>query len=212
MHFRATPKSGFCHLIVSMYLKVRSAIYLSILLAAVSLLSLPAFAQSNELGVTVGGYFPINSPVSADTAFAIGGSFAHRVASVPLVSLYFEVPAFGTFNSTANIVGSTLTRPKYSALFVTPGLKLKLAPSFPVSPYFVAGGGLAHFSKSNVATSDTTNTGVFDVGGGLDFKIAPYVGLRTEVRDFYSGSPNVTTNFTSREHQLIASAGLVLRF
>jgi opacity protein-like surface antigen len=131
---------------------------------------------------------------------------------VPLVSLYVEVPVFGTFDSTASIAGSTLTNPKYSALFVSPGLKVKLAPSFPVSPYFVAGGGLARFSKSNVTTSDTTNTGVFDVGGGLDFKFFPYLSFRTEVRDFYSGSPNVTNNFTNREHQIIASGGIVLRF
>jgi hypothetical protein len=181
-------------------------------IAAYILLTLPALAQSNDLAVTVGGYFPINSQVGANSAFAIGGNFAHRIASVPLASLYIELPVFGTFNSTTNIINSTLTRPRYSTLFVSPGLKLKLAPSFPISPYFVAGGGLAHFSKSNVTTSDSTNTGVFDVGGGLDFKIAPYIGVRTEVRDFYSGSPNITTNFTDRQHQLIASAGLVLRF
>jgi hypothetical protein len=181
-------------------------------LVVVCLMTAPVFAQSNDLAVTVGGYFPINSQIGADSAFAIGGNFAHRIASVPLVSLYVELPVFGTFSSTTNIINSTLTHPKYSALFVSPGLKLKLAPSFPISPYFVAGGGLAHFSKSNVATSDSTNTGVFDVGAGLDFKIAPYIGIRTEVRDFYSGSPNITTNFTDRQHQLIASAGLVIRF
>ncbi len=173
---------------------------------------IPSFAQKNELAVTVGGYFPIKTNFEADPAFTIGGNFAHRVASVPFVSLYVEVPVFGTFDSTTNIVNSTLTKPKYSSLFVTPGLKLKLTPSFPVSPYFAIGGGLAHFSKSNVTTSDSTNTGTFDVAGGLDFKIAPYISARAEIRDYYSGSPNLTVNFTDRQHQLIASGGLVLRF
>jgi hypothetical protein len=177
-----------------------------------SVFAIPAFAQKTELAVTAGGYFPVNSPYNADNAFVIGGSFAQRIAHVPLISLYAEFPVFATFDSTANIAGSTLTNPKYSALFVAPGLKLKLAPVFPISPYFVLGGGLAHFSKSNVTTNSTTNTGVFDVGGGLDFKLAPYIGARTEIRDFYSGSPDLTTNFSQRQHQIVASAGLVLRF
>jgi hypothetical protein len=177
--------------------------------------SVPVIAQSNELGVTVGGYFPINSPTNSSNAFAIGGSFDHRLASVPLASLYVEVPVFATFDSTSDLV--FIANPgtffnKYSALFVSPGLKLKLAPSFPISPYLVVGGGLAHFSKSNGTLSSSTNTGVFDVGGGLYFKIAPYLSTRVEVRDFYSGNPDLRAGFTDRQHQVIASGGLVLRF
>jgi hypothetical protein len=176
------------------------------------LLPVTASAQSNELAVTVGGYFPINSPVDASNAFAIGGSFAHRVASVPFISAYLELPVYATFTSTADAISTVQGTPSYSALFVTPGLKVKLAPVFPVSPYFVIGGGVARFSKSHVTTDDTTYSGTFDVGGGLDFKIAPFFSARGEVRDFYSGSPNVTTNFSQREHQLITSVGLVFRF
>ncbi len=190
----------------------RIARYLFLVVVALCLIAVPASAQKNELAVTAGGYFPLSSSIDASSSFTIGGNFAHRVASVPLVSLYVEVPVYGTFDSTARIANSTLLSPKYSALFFTPGLKLKLAPSFPVSPYFVAGGGLAHFSKSNTTTSDSTNTGVFDVGGGLDFKFFPYLSFRMEARDYYSGSPNLTVNFTERQHQVIAAAGLVLRF
>jgi opacity protein-like surface antigen len=186
--------------------KLVSLFFLSVLFA------ISAFAQNTELGVTVGGYFPVNSSASSGNAFAVGGSFAHRMIGVPLASLYFELPVYGTFNSTSDIVTTTQGHAKYSALFITPGLKLKLAPEFPVSPYFVVGGGLARFSKSNVNTDDTTNTGTFDVGGGLDFKLAPFVSARTEVRDYYSGNPKILNNFTEREHQLITSVGLVLRF
>jgi opacity protein-like surface antigen len=181
-------------------------------LLGLSLFPISVAAQSNELAVTFGGYFPINSPVDASNAFAIGGSFAHRVAGLPLVSAYLEIPVFATFDSTANAVSTINGSPKYSTLFVTPGLKLKLAPEFPVSPYLVVGGGVVHFSKSNVTTDQSSYSGTFDVGGGLDFKIAPFFSARGEVRDYYSGSPNVTTNFTHREHQLITSVGLVFRF
>ena len=48
-------------------------------------------------------------------------------------------------------------------------------------------------------------------------KIAPFLGLRAEVRDFYSGSPELTLNqvtgtFNERQHNIIGTAGLVLRF
>ena len=185
---------------------------LSIVLVAIFLITIPANAQKNELAVTAGGYFPLSSAINSSTAFTIGGNYARRIASVPLVSLYVELPVYGTFNSTADISNSTLLRPKYSALFFTPGLKLKLAPSFFISPYLAAGGGLAHFSKSNTTTGDSTNTGVFDVGGGLDIKFFPYLSFRMEARDYYSGSPNLTVNFTQRQHQVIAAAGLVFRF
>jgi len=175
-------------------------------------LSVGAWAQSNELAVTVGGYFPINSPVGASNAFAVGGSFAHRVFGVPLASAYLEIPVFATFNSTASISQTINGRPKYSTLFVTPGLRLKLAPEFPISAYFVVGGGVVHFSKSNTLTDDSSYSGTFDVGGGLDWKIAPFFSARGEVRDFYSGSPNIVSGFGQREHQLLTSVGLAFRF
>jgi opacity protein-like surface antigen len=177
--------------------------------------TLPLLAQSNELGVTAGGYFPINSQVAADNAFTVGGSFAHRLVGVPLASIYLELPVYATFNSTAHLASvtspSTFGASKYSALFVTPGLKLKLAPEFPVSPYIVAGGGITHFSKTNTASADS-NTGTFDIGGGLDFKIAPFLSARGEIRDYYTGNPKIFTNVGNREHQLLATVGLVLRF
>ena len=131
---------------------------------------------------------------------------------MPLVSLYVELPVYGTFNSTADISNSTFLKPKYHALFFTPGLKVKFAPGFFISPYVAAGGGLAHFVKSNTATDDTTTTGVFDVGGGVDIKFFPYLSFRMEARDYYSGSPNLTVNFTERQHQVIAAGGIVIRF
>lgn len=183
-----------------------------ILIISATLLTVGASAQSNELAVSVGGYFPINSQVGADNAFAVGGSFAHRVFGLPLVSAYVEVPVFATFNSTTSVTQTIDGHARYSTLFVTPGLKVKLAPEFPISPYLVAGGGVVHFSKSHVTTDDSSYSGTFDVGGGLDFKIAPFFSARGEVRDFYSGSPDIASGFNNREHQLITSVGLVFRF
>ena len=92
------------------------------LLLALLMVGFSAHAQSNELALTVGGYFPVNSQIGASDAFAIGGSFAHRIASLPLVSLYAEVPVFATFNSTSSAFQTANGRASYSTLFVTPGL------------------------------------------------------------------------------------------
>lgn len=175
-----------------------------------------AAAQKNEIAVGIGGNFPVNSP-GASNAVAITGSVAHRLFGVPMVSLYAEIPVVGTFSADVTTAG-LLAPGTYSSLYVAPGLRLKIGSSFPVSPYLVAGGGVAHFGKSaSVALasgSDTsTNTGVLDIGGGADMKLAPHLALRGEVRDFYSGSPALTIPaLRDRQHNLVISGGLVIRF
>jgi len=170
-----------------------------------------ANAQSNEVAVTIGGYFPINDPFSASAAWAVGGSFAHRFAHIPLASAYVEVPVFGTFNSTSSAYQLVSGHAKYSALFITPGVKLKAFPEFFISPYVLAGVGVAHFS-TNTFGSNSNNSATLEVGGGLDWKIFPLLSARIDVRDFYSGNPDLVLNLSQRENQLVTSLGVVLRF
>lgn len=179
-----------------------------------------ASAQKIDLALTAGIYHPVNNAFSGDNAFAIEGNVGFRLASVPFLALYFEVPVAGTLDAT--VPASALTSAgTYSSIFVTPGLRLKLAPGAPISPYIATGGGLAHFNRSASQTpagsSSTVNKGVWDIGGGLDMKVAPFLGLRAEVRDFYSGSPElrlsqVTGTFNERQHNIVGTAGLVVRF
>src|SRR5215469_9458314 len=65
------------------------------------------------------------------------------------------------------------------------------------SPYFAIGSGWADYEQSTTtlegrpnAAPRTVNHGVFDYGGGVDFKFWRFVGLRAEIRDFYTGSPS----------------------
>lgn len=191
--------------------------FLALLLVPALFVWLPyAAAQNNEISIGIGGNFPVNSPGTSN-AVAIAGSVAHRLFGVPMLSLYAEVPVVGTFSADANTAG-LLAPGSYSSLYITPGVKLKIGSSFPLSPYLAVGGGLAHFSKSRsvalASGSDTsTNTGVLDMGGGVDMKIAPHVSLRAEMRDFYSGSPALTIPaLRAKQHNLVATGGLVLRF
>jgi Outer membrane protein beta-barrel domain len=180
------------------------------LLIAVVVVAQAGFAQSTELHVGVGAYFPINNPSASTSAFVVQGTFAHRVFSVPMAGLYFEVPVAKTLD-----VDLTFGRASYSALFVTPGFKLKLAPAFPVSPYFVAGVGVARFTQSAPGITETSDNAVAaDIGGGVDMKIAPFVSLRGEFRDYYGGRPVLPLSLpgAERQHNLVTTGGLVIRF
>ena len=173
---------------------------------------LPSLAQSNELAITGGGQFSSNNSFDTGASWAVGANFAHRIAGVPFFGLYFEVPVVVAPRSVIHITSSD-----YSSLFVTPGLKLKFAPSFPISPYVAAGVGVARYhTNSTSTTGDQTSTkAVFAVGGGLDFKIAPFFSARAEVRDFYSGLPDFNllgTDLSGRQHNVVPQVGLVFRF
>lgn len=175
---------------------------------------MPALAQKIELAIGAGGYFPV-SVTGVGNAAAIEGTFAYRVASVPLLSAYVEVPVVGTLNSSVRTFGLTSSA-SYSALFAAPGLKIKLAPAFPVSPWLAAGVGVAHYSGNSgfsLLGDNTANQLVVDFGGGLDVKVAPFLSLRGEVRDFYSGRPSFALAiFSQRPHNIVATAGVVVRF
>jgi opacity protein-like surface antigen len=173
---------------------------------------LPSFAQSNELAITGGGQFSSNSFFDSGTSWAVGANFAHRVAGIPFVGLYLEVPVVVGPKSVLKISSTD-----YSSLFVTPGLKVKFAPSFFISPYVAGGVGFARFrvDATNSTPEQTRTNAVFDIGAGLDMKIAPFLSLRGEVRDFYSGLPTfdlVGSGLSGRQHNVVPQAGLVFRF
>ena len=187
---------------------------LTAIFAVVILSSALAAGQSFEVAGLVGGHIPISPSVNVSTGFAVQGNLAGRIAGVPMVGVYVEVPVIATFGIDAGTSCVTDAVCKFSSLWVTPGLKLKINSALPVSPYFVAGGGVVRFktTQSDGSTNSETHP-VFDIGGGVDVKIAPYVSLRGEIRDMYAGSPRLTlAAVTERQHNLMLSAGLVFRF
>ena len=166
---------------------------------------LSIFAQKNELSVLAGGYVPINGTPDISSGPAIEGAVAHRLASVPLVSVYAELPVVVGWSLTAT---TTLTSTNYSSLFITPGIKLKVTPPvFPLSPYVMVGVGLAHYH----ATNSSSNNAVVDLGGGLDMKVFPHISLRGEVRDFHSSDFSLLGVSGIAGHNLVVAGGIVLR-
>jgi hypothetical protein len=188
----------------------RTAILLTVFLCL--FVSSTVFAQKNELAVTGGGQFPSNSQFDSGTSWALGVNFAHRMVHAPLVSLYWEIPVVVGPESVMKLPSRT----NYSSLFITPGLKVKFAPEFFLSPYLAAGVGFARYHNNATATlpEGSSTKAVFDIGGGIDIKIAPFMSFRAEVRDFYSGLPDLglASGLSGRQHNVIPQAGLVLRF
>ena len=188
-------------------MRIRFAATVVLLLACATL---AANAQSNELALEASG--SINTSA---TNPSFGGGFqvnyAHRLVGVPGVALYGEIPFVAGFNNTGIDV-ERLQRVDFDSFYLTPGVRVKFVPAFFISPYLAAGVGWGHFSGNNTNTSD--NRFVVDWGGGLDFKIAPVVGLRLEARDFYSGAPNLVPLLGSigNQNNVVVSGGLVFRF
>jgi hypothetical protein len=188
---------------------LRIALFILLLFGCATL----ATAQSNDIAVTGGGILAFTNPLDLGAAWALEGTFAHRIAAPPVVSLYLEVPVAGSFSSSIPTLSGISVARSYTSLFVTPGLRVKLAPAFPLSPYFSVGGGYAHFNHQLFnGTSSTNDSVAFDIGGGLDLKIAPFIGLRGEIRDFNSGGLDIPTLAFGRQNSLFVTAGVVLRF
>jgi hypothetical protein len=98
-------------------------------------------------------------------------------------------------------------------------VRLKFAPRARLSPYLVAGGGYALYEQSFQQIGGQlnpaprfTHRGVFDFGGGLDVRVWRFFSLRSEIRDFYSGSPSFNVPVPGGQHNVVAGGGFTLRF
>lgn len=186
-------------------------------------LCLNAFAQKNELALVAGA--KITPTVGSGTTetkfattFAFEANYAAQLAHVPAVALHLEIPAL--FTPSTDITTSDVTAIKsYSSIFVTPALRLKLVPETSFSPWISLGGGMVHFNPGSTTQGGTTiNTHGVTKGaaqGGIGADIHPPllpVAFRMEVRDFYTGIPDLNTVNVKVRHNLLVGGGLVLRF
>ena len=196
------------------------------LLVVVSFLTvfcLNGFAQKNELAVIAGAKITpqvgsTTNKTTFSTKFAFEANYAAQLAHVPAISLHLEFPFVAS--PSTDLTTADLTAVKsYSAIFFTPALRLKILPESPFSPWISAGGGLAHFSPSSTTlagttvTTDSTTKSAVQAGVGADFHppLLP-VAFRFEVRDFYTGIPNLNTVSIKVRHNIMAGGGIVLRF
>jgi hypothetical protein len=92
-------------------------------------------------------------------------------------------------------------------------------PTARFSPWGAIGGGYALYqegsllSNGQATTNRFLNRGVFQFGGGIDFRLIRFVGLRAEVRDFISGNPSLNVRLDlGTQHNVIPSEAIVCHF
>ncbi len=179
----------------------------------VLMVALGAHAQSTDIALTGGGYFAASNPLDLGAAWALEGTVAEKIVSVPLVSLSAELPVAGSFSSSIPTLSGTSIARSYTSLFITPGMRVRLAPAFPISPYVSAGLGYGRFNRQFTdGTSSSNGTFAWDIGGGLDLRVLPFINLRAEVRDFNSGGLGLESLALGRQNNLFVTAGIALRF
>ena len=199
------------------------------ILLAVLCASTCALAQKADVAFVIGGSFvsdtqktflvpstSLTSTVKTDHHVFYEAAIAVRMLNAEVASLHLELPIAGIPSQSlkfANVPNITVN--DFSTLFITPGLRLKLLPVAPISPWVSFGGGWARYAISG----NSNNKGAIQYGGGLDFKLAPVIGLRAEVRDFVTGDPNfgLTSVLTGNDsglhhHNILVGGGIVLRF
>jgi hypothetical protein len=187
-------------------------------------LSVAANGQGNDLSAVVGVKFTpstssaLAGSTSIDTSLAFELGFAAQLKSLPMASLELEVPVLITPSAGVN-TSNLLASKNYTSLYFTPGVRLKFSPKGSISPWVAVGGGLAHFSPSRTSISGSaspatsTAKGVVDAGGGVDFKMSFLpVRFRVEVREYFSGSPNLNIPQLSLHNNVFAGGGIVLTF
>jgi len=182
-----------------------------------------AFGQKHEVGLTLGGLFPGDRGTAPNTVRLGGGTamqanYGHRLIA-GRAAVYGEVHFLA---NPQRIVGSgnpASTR-DVATIYVTPGIRVKLAPARPVSAYVAVGGGWAVYEQSLLRIDGAPNQaprdihrGAFDFGGGVDTKLWRWLGLRAEIRDFYTGSPAYNLpNLGGGQHNVVAGGGFVLKW
>jgi opacity protein-like surface antigen len=178
----------------------------------------------HEVGLTLGSLQGGNrsgSGTSLDlgSGVAFQANYGFRFFANDNVGLYGEFHFLANPQRQITSTTPSLTR-DIATIYATPGIRVKFRPAGPVAPFVAVGGGWALYEQS-LTTLDgqpnpaprTINRGAFSYGGGVDFKFWRFVGLRAEIRNFYSGSPAYnTTAISGGQNNLVIGGGLVLKF
>ncbi len=206
----------------------RQRVGIAVFLATV-LLAANAAAQKNEIAGSIGRVFisdqgvqganPANPNIHFGDGLSYEVNYARTFLNTGVFSINAEIPFVITPTAELNF-GQNIVPKSFRSYFITPAARVNLFPTTAFSPWVSVGGGFGHFGESselefggaNPGKTGTT-TGVFQAGFGLDVKIISAFKLRGEVRDFYSGVPqlNAVTGKT-RQHNYFAGGGVVFSF
>ena len=191
-------------------------------------LATSAFAQKNELTGIVGrtfvsdqgvtGFNLTNNNLHFGNGLTFEVDYGRHIMGNGLNRLTFEVPAVFNFDQDLQF-GANVVPANYRSYFVTPAIRANAFATTGVSPWVSIGGGVGRFSPSSQLEFGGKNpnggstTGVFQLGLGLDVRLWRSFSLRGEVRDFWSGTPDLgVTTGKSRQHNFNAGGGIIWHF
>ncbi len=181
-------------------------------------LTLPLHSQKHELGLTLGRLTGgSRGEVDLGGGTALQANYGVRIAGGGAAAFYGEFTLLASPLRDVASPNSLATR-DFATLYLTPGLRVKLAPGSSVSPYIAFGGGYALYEQSTHQRNGLPNPAprhvhraAFVYGGGVDVRLEPWLALRGEIRDFYTGSPAFNVRVPGRQHNIAVSGGFVLR-
>jgi hypothetical protein len=182
------------------------------------------WTPKHEIGLTLGGFLTTDRKASSGqltlgTGTDFQANYGYKLAEGAKAALYGEVHFLANPQRLVTSTDQSLTR-DVATIYVTPGVRVKFLPRAAISPYLAAGGGYAVYEQSlnrldgmaNMAPR-TIHRGAFDFGGGVDVRFWRFIGLRVEIRDFYTGSPAYNTaSLSGGQHNVVAGGGFILRF
>lgn len=213
-------------------MKLRAVLFFAVVLFFAS----SAFAQRHELGLTIGSAQPEDVRTDAGVAevknsFAFQIDYSARIVNFGVVALYSNMPLAVATKNTIDVPSAISPVPRdYRSYFFTPGLKLKVLPKGPVSPYVVGGYGFARIAPRDRATDDFLDifdrvkefSQAYSIGGGVDVRVSKNVAVRGEVRrystkpfelDDFGGFPGLDLSFLEeRQRSVFITGGVVFRF
>jgi len=146
--------------------------------------------------------------ISTRSGLALQYGFGHQLLSTTAGYLYLEIPLTFDFPRNAAADGIPFSRRLITNYF-TPGIRFKVPVTDRLSFHALLGGGFGTFrryeldpSASNHVVTHSRVDGVFDFGGGIDFRLSRGFSLRFETRDFVGAG----------RHHVIPMAGIALHF
>lgn len=157
-----------------------------------------------------------------------GGGIVYRLRIVrlgPAASLMAELPVFAVQATNTDLL-PLIARPVFgntsgAQAFVTPGAVLRLLPEARISPCAFFGGGYARVVEAQLTNTSplrgafvNQGTWAVDYGGGADLRLARFLAVRGELRNFYTGRTSELSLpvETRQRNTLLVTGGLVFRF
>ncbi|MGG9962585.1 OmpA family protein [Ferruginibacter sp. SUN106] len=191
---------------------MKKSILLCICLAVTMLMNAQTQDKKWNIGLH-GGATQFNGDYSNDfyntkmPFYGFGGLSVSRY-----ISSHFDV----SFLATKGKVGFNSAAGRYSTDITTATINMRfniLGPNSPVRPYLLAGGGAILFDKNLAISSKTVDYAAPSFGGGINFRLSPYVMLNLQETFMYSNKDNRDGVVSgSNDAYLFHSAGLTFNF